>query len=133
MSVRAEKVGSVIKRAIAEPVARLAAEHSAGFVSVTSVKLTSDLQIAKVYLNVFGGKLTPAQFLPIIDDKRGMLRKLIGSKVRLRFTPELRFYIDDTYEQMQHIQTLLDSVHQDSKETKVNLDDYKIELKDYNI
>jgi len=125
MSVRAEKVASVIKRAISEPLTQLASEHSAGFVSVTSVKLTSDLQIAKIYINVFGGKLTPSQFLPIIDDKKGMLRKFIGTKIRLRYTPELKFFIDDTFEQMQHIQSLLDSVQQDSKETKINLDDYK--------
>src|SRR3989339_678667 len=79
MSVRAEKVGSVIKRAISEPLTKLASEHSAGFVSVTSVKLTSDLQIAKVYINVFGGKLTPSQFLPIIDDKKGPLKKFPNS------------------------------------------------------
>jgi ribosome-binding factor A len=124
MSIRAEKIASVIKRALSQPLSDMASECSAGLVSVTSVKLSPDLQIAKIYFHAFGGNISPAKFLTIIEDKKGMLRKHIGSKIRLRFTPELRFYIDDTLEQMEHIQTLLDKIHSEAKEVKVNLNDY---------
>jgi ribosome-binding factor A len=110
MSLRGEKVGSVIKRALAGPLSDLASEFRAGLVTLTSVKLSDDLQIAKVYISVYGGKISAGQFLDRLEPRIGELRTYIGSKVRLRFTPELRFYLDDTLEQISHIQKLLDKI-----------------------
>ena len=110
MSIRSERVSSVIKRVLAKPVSDLAAEHQAGLATVTSVRLSDDLQIAKVYISVFGGKLQPAKFISILEANTGDLRSFVGANVRLRFTPELRFFLDDTLDQIEHIQKLLDSV-----------------------
>ncbi|MFW5701333.1 MAG: 30S ribosome-binding factor RbfA [Bacteroidota bacterium] len=110
MSLRAEKVASTIKRIIAEPISQLAREHDAGMVTVTSVRVSPDLQIAKVYLSVFGEKNSPGKFLQYLENNSGDLRRIVGQKMRLRYTPELRFYLDDTLNQMEHIQNLLDQV-----------------------
>ena len=110
MSIRAERVASVIKRVLAQPVSDLANEYNAGLVTVTTVRLTNDLQIAKVYVSVYGGKTSPPEFVDILEKNAGEFRTIVGNNVRLRFTPELRFYLDDTLDQMEHIQKLLDSV-----------------------
>ena len=62
MSIRAEKIASVIKRTITNPISDLAMEFSAGMVTVTSVKLSPDLQIAKIYFHAFGGNISPATY-----------------------------------------------------------------------
>jgi ribosome-binding factor A len=124
MSVRTDKVASVIKRAITEPIDNLAKEHHAGLVTVTSVVLSKDLQIAKVYISIYANKIEPGKFLAILEDKKGWLRSYIGSHVIIRHTPELRFFYDDTLEQMNHIQELIDSVKTTSKDVNVNMDDY---------
>lgn len=116
MSLRTEKVASVIKRTLAQPISDYAKEVFAGLVTITDVRLTNDLQIAKVYLSVYAGKVTPAQFVNMLEKKVGELRSYVGSKVRLRFTPELRFYIDDSLDQIEHIQKLLDSVKKDASQ-----------------
>jgi ribosome-binding factor A len=109
-SIRAEKVGSVIKRVLATAVSGLANRFNAGLVTITSVRLSSDLQVAKVYLSVYGGKMPPVKFLDILEENKGSLRSEVGSQVRLRHTPDLRFFLDDTLDQMEHIQNLLNSV-----------------------
>ena len=110
MSVRSEKVASVIKRILAKPLTDLSEEHNAGLVTITSVKLSNDLQIAKIYVSIFGGKISPPKFLSILEGHVRELRHHVGANVRLRYTPELRFYIDDTLDQIEHIQKILDSV-----------------------
>jgi ribosome-binding factor A len=124
MSVRSEKVASVIKRAIVTPLSDLASEHSAGLVSVTSVKLSPDLQVAKIYVSLYGGKISPGKFIDIIEDNKGHFRTYISSKIRLKFAPELRFFLDDTLEQMEHIKSLLDSVPKVSSKNKFDISDY---------
>lgn len=110
MSIRTEKVASVIKKALAKPIVDLAYEANAGLATLTSVKVTNDLQIAKLYISVFGGKITPLEFIAFLEKRVGELRSHIASKVRLRFVPEVRIFLDDTLDQIDRIQELLDSV-----------------------
>lgn len=112
MSIRTEKVASVIKRALSEPLRELASEHlPGGLVTITSVRTSKDLRIANIYLSIFGKDVSPGKFLTLLENKKGMLRSTLGANVKLRFTPDLRFFLDDTLDQMEHIQDLLDSVH----------------------
>jgi len=121
MSIRTEKVASVIKKALAKPIADLAYEANAGLATLTSVKITNDLQIAKLYISVFGGNITPLEFIDFLEKKSGELRSQIASKVRLRFVPEIKLFLDDTLDQIDRIQTLLDSV--DKKDNNNDSDD----------
>ncbi len=123
MSLRAEKIGSVIKRALVDPVRALANEYGAGLVTITSVKVTNDLHIAKVYITIYGGGIGPGEFLDILDEHKKSMRAGLGHSVRLRYTPELRFYLDDTLEQMEHIKELINSIkNTDNNNTENTLD-----------
>lgn len=124
MSIRAEKVSSLIKRVLAKPIDSLASEHHAGLVTVTSVRLTEDLQTAKVYVSIFGDKISPGKFLAILEDKKGSLRTHLGKEIRLRYTPDLKFFLDDTLDKIEHIQELINSIGNNKKEIFVNPDDY---------
>ncbi len=114
MSVRAEKVGSVIKRSLSTHISRLASENSFGLASISMVKLSKDLSVASVYINLWGNKKTPNDFLALINKKTGYLRAVVAKEVRMRFTPELRFFYDDTLDQIQQIQGLIDKVNAES-------------------
>lgn len=76
-------------------------------VTVTQVKVTTDLSIAKVYVSIFG---KPA---PEVIRQIGMhgkeVRKLLGIRVKnqLRQIPELRFYVDDSLDYIENIENLL--------------------------
>jgi ribosome-binding factor A len=110
MSIRVQKVSEQVKRVIAKPINDIASEVKAGMVTITSAKVTPDLQIAKIYISSFGGKITPIEFLTILESRKGEIRHYLGTQIRMRFTPDLLFFYDDTLDQIEHIQKLIDSV-----------------------
>lgn len=111
MSIRTERVSGEIQKALASPLQRIAGELSAGFITVTEVRMSPDLQIARVYVSVFGGSKTPAEVLEYMDKvEAGRIRHHIAKTVRLRYVPQLKFFIDDSLDRAQRIEALLDSV-----------------------
>ena len=111
MSIRTERVAGEIQKALAGPLQRIAEELSVGFITVTEVRMSPDLQLARVYVSVYGGKATSVDVIEYIDrDHAGRLRRHVGKTVRLRYTPELKFYIDDSLDRADRINALLDSV-----------------------
>lgn len=115
MSIRTEKVASVILEALSEPLRKIASEISAGLITVTSVKMSPDLQIAKVYISAIGGKASIADVLQAIDQDKYAIRKFIAAKVQLRFAPELRFYRDETMDAMEKIQSLVEQTKKNDR------------------
>ena len=113
MSIRTEKVAGEIKRTLAKPISDLANEYSAGLVTITAVRISPDLKSAKVYVSLYGHKMAPSTFIEHLESHKGKLRHIVGTQIRLRATPDLKFFIDDTLDQIEHIQRLLDSVKSD--------------------
>lgn len=111
MSIRTERVAGEIQKALAGPLQRIAEEISAGFITVTEVRMSADLQVARVYLSVFGGERSSGDVLEHIEkEEAGRLRRHIARSVRMRYVPQLRFYIDDSLDRAQRINAILDSV-----------------------
>ena len=111
VSIRTERVAGEIQKALAEPLRRIAEELSAGFITVTEVRVSPDLQTARIYLSVFGGSRTPTDVLQHIEDNEaGRLRRDVAKSVRLRYAPQLKFYIDDSLDRAMRINALLDTV-----------------------
>ena len=77
-------------------------------ISVTVVRISSDLSIARVYVSVFPDDLAE-NILKQITDNTGKIKYELGNKVRnqLRKIPDLKFFIDDTLEYANKIDNLL--------------------------
>ncbi len=117
MSIRTEKVSSAIKRILAQPINDIAKSNGDGLVTVTDVQISKDLQVAKVYVSVYNSKDGASIFLELLESKKGILKSQIAAQLRLRFTPDLRFFLDDTLDKIVYIQTLLDSVRNPLEQT----------------
>lgn len=76
-------------------------------ITVTQVKVTSDLSIARVYVSIFGKE--SGEVIRQIEMRGKEIRKLLGLRVKnqLRQIPELRFYIDDSLDYIENIEKLL--------------------------
>lgn len=118
MSVRAERVASEIQKVLSEPISEFARQNNAGLATITNVRMSPDLQYAYIYISVFGGKISPQTFLNLVEQEKSTFRQIVGAKVRLRMTPELRFFIDDTFERIERIEQILAS----EKKEKENKD-----------
>lgn len=108
MSIRIEKVQSEIKKVLAGHINEIAIEHFRGkLITITSVVVSKDLSIAKVYLSVYGGKDSPMEVVHFMEENASQVRAFLGRNIRLRITPEVKFFLDDTLDQIEHFQTLI--------------------------
>jgi ribosome-binding factor A len=107
-SIRQSKIEAAIQGELSVLLQRLSAEVCLGaMVSVTVVRVTKDLSIAKCYLSVFAHP-DPKEVLKCIQTNQGKIRGQIGIRLKnLRKIPSLSFYIDDSMEYASKIDQLL--------------------------
>ncbi len=85
-------------------------------VTVTSVKMTPDLSLAKIYLSIYNTENKQAVILEM-EDQLTQLRQALASRVRrhLRRVPEIAFYEDETLDEMYRINELFNKLHDDNQ------------------
>jgi ribosome-binding factor A len=110
-STRQLKINELLKREISA-VFQLKGRNMFGqeLISVTEVRITPDLSVAKVYLSIFPTNNRQA-IMEAVDKQNSALRFELGNRVKsqLRKIPELHFYLDDTLDQLEKIDNLLKS------------------------
>lgn len=115
MAKRPERVASLLKQELADILMREYADQTVGLTTVTEVRMSPDLRIARVYISVYGDDEAKARTMEMLDAEKGHIRSLIGSRVRLRFTPDLQFVRDDTLDRVERINTLIKQIHRDDE------------------
>ncbi|HLL96848.1 MAG TPA: 30S ribosome-binding factor RbfA [Spirosoma sp.] len=99
-SKRQQKVARQLQKDLSEIFQREVPHlFNGAFITVTSVKISPDLSVARVYLSFLATK-NKEQLLETIQEKSKVLRQLLGDRVRhqLRIVPDVSFFIDDTVE-----------------------------------
>lgn len=111
MSIRTERLASVIQRDLGR-ILQQNYQPTGTFITVTQVRVTSDLSIAKVYLSVFSQDREPATIYQFIDDNQDKIRYELASKIKnqVRRIPELLFFEDDTAEYVNKMEQLFAKV-----------------------
>ncbi|MFN0158235.1 MAG: 30S ribosome-binding factor RbfA [Bacteroidota bacterium] len=115
MSIRTERVASLIKQELGLILTREYNDPSYGFITVTDVKMTPDLKIAKVAFSVFGSADIKAKAMKMLEGEKQHIRGLVASRLTMKYTPALQFYLDDTLEHVDRINTLLKQIQDDQK------------------
>ncbi|MCF0164482.1 MAG: 30S ribosome-binding factor RbfA [Bacteroidales bacterium] len=108
-TTRQLKVAEQIKRDLAEIIRlRGMSAFEGALVTVSGVKITPDLALAKVYVSIFPSAKS-ASVMKIIEDNAKSFRGELGRRVakQLRIVPELAFYLDDSLDYVEHIDELL--------------------------
>ncbi|MFJ5713295.1 30S ribosome-binding factor RbfA [Neobacillus sp. NPDC093127] len=115
MSHRANRVGEQMKKELGDIISRKIKDPRIGFVTVTDVEVTGDLQQAKVYISVLGDEEQRENTLKGLAKAKGFIRTEIGQRIRLRKTPEIIFEWDESIDYGNRIETLLHQLHTDDK------------------
>lgn len=110
MSLRANRVGEQMKKELGDIIGRKIKDPRIGFVTVTDVQVTGDLQQAKVYISVLGGEEQRENTLKGLAKAKGFIRSEIGQRIRLRKTPEITFEFDESIDYGNRIETLLHEI-----------------------
>ena len=110
MSLRTDRIADLIAREISLIIDRELKDPSIGFVTVTSAEVTADLRYADVYVSVFGDIDKREKSMEGLRRASGFVRSLIGQRIRTRYTPEIRFRLDNSILRGQEIDRLLKEI-----------------------
>ncbi|MBQ9451407.1 MAG: 30S ribosome-binding factor RbfA [Bacteroidales bacterium] len=108
-STRQLKVARELQRDLAEIIrSKGMAAFDGCMVTVSEVRISPDLSVAKVFVSIFPSDKAP-KVMQILEDEKRSLRGSLGHKVasQLRIVPELDFYLDTTLDYAEHIEELL--------------------------
>lgn len=115
MSIRLEKVSSVIKHEIGSILSREYSSKEFGFITVTEVHMTPDLKIAKVYVSIFEKPEIRVKTLKMLENNSKHIRTSLAANISLKYTPALQFYIDETLDRAEHINNIIKKIHENDK------------------
>jgi ribosome-binding factor A len=114
MSIRPTRVGEQMKKELSDIIGRKIKDPRIGFVTVTDVEVTGDLQQAKVYISVLGDNEQRENTLKGLAKAKGFIRTEIGKRIRLRKIPEIQFEFDESIDYGNRIETLLSELNRQS-------------------
>ncbi len=116
MSVRLNKISALIQEELSLIFLHKIQDPELGLVTITNVKVSPDLKIAKVYLSILD-KDKREYVMNHVESLKGFIRTELAHRVRIKNTPELNFYIDDTLDYVERMEELFNKIHKDdSKE-----------------
>ncbi|MCS1351275.1 30S ribosome-binding factor RbfA [Mechercharimyces sp. CAU 1602] len=105
--IRVSRVGEQVKKELSQLLQQELKDPRIGFVTVTAVEMSGDLQQAKVFISVLGSDEQKEATLAGLSRAKGFLRSEIGRRIHMKHTPELLFKFDESVEYGQHIEKLL--------------------------
>jgi ribosome-binding factor A len=110
-STRPARVGDQIRVEIADLLARVVQDPGIGFVTITGVRVTADLQQARVFYTSLGDDRARKESRRALERVTPFLRRQIGQRLRLRRVPELHFFFDESVERGDRIEQILQELN----------------------
>lgn len=108
---RPDRVADQLRGELASLLARDVHDPGIGFVTLTRVHVTPDLQSARVFYTVLGDEKARATSGRALERAAPFLRRQVGARLRLRRVPELRFVYDDSIAGQDRIEQILNDLH----------------------
>jgi len=111
---RPDRVGDQIRLELSDLLSRgVVHDPGIGFITLTRVKMSPDLQMARVFYTMMGDAAARQQTAAALDRATPFLRRQIGGRLRLRRVPELEFRFDESVAHQDRIEQILRDLHQE--------------------
>ncbi len=117
---RMVRVNELLKRELGMLCERHVSPRIDSLLTVTAVSATVDMHRAKVSVSVMGSDEERAYALEVCKENRCYFQKQLAKNVRLKYTPVLRFELDDTPEKADQVLGILDEIESESAEDEVD-------------
>jgi ribosome-binding factor A len=112
---RSDKVADLIQKEISQMLVKSIKDPRIGFVTITKVAVSEDCRFAKVYFSVAGTLSERERSVQGLESAKGYIRKELGRRIRLRYTPAILFQFDPSIEYAIHMEELIQSIHQEKE------------------
>ncbi|MBE3071477.1 MAG: 30S ribosome-binding factor RbfA [Acidobacteria bacterium] len=120
---RPDRVGDQIRAEISALLVREVHDPGIGFVTITRVQVTADLQLARVFYTALGEQAARRSSAKALQRAAPFLRHQIGQRLRLRRVPVLEFAYDESIEQQLRVEQLLHEIHTSDGASNASPDD----------
>ena len=110
---RQRRVAELIHRELSLILLREVRDPRLAEITITEVRVTPDLLIARIYFTVLGDQEAQQEALAGLESASGFLRTQLAGRIQLRLAPELEFELDKSAEYARHIEQLLDQIAQE--------------------
>jgi ribosome-binding factor A len=112
---RPARVGDQIREELSELLMREVKDPGIGLLTLTHVKVSADLSIARVYWTILGDEKARKETSKALERAMPYLRRQIAARVRLRRVPELAFQYDESIARQERIEALLQQINAEEK------------------
>jgi ribosome-binding factor A len=113
-SLRHERVRELLKRAIGEVIRREFHVSEAGLITVNDVEVSGDLHSAVVFVSILGNADQQKRGTALLSEHRTRIQGMVGREVILKYTPKLRFILDDSVVRGNRVLSILDELEKES-------------------
>lgn len=110
MSLRQQRVRELLKRELGEIIRREFSISETGLLNVNEVVMSSDLHSATIFVGVVGTKEQKKKASTVLETERKRIQGLLGRSVVLKYTPTLRFIIDESIERGNRVLEIIDEL-----------------------
>lgn len=111
MSHRPGRLAEALKKEISDLLMHDIKDPRLGFVTITTVEVSPDLRLARVYASVLGDVDQQKATADVLNKVTGYIRSEIGKRIRLKYTPEIVFKLDNSIERGTRIIKLMEEVN----------------------
>ncbi|EGR4443055.1 30S ribosome-binding factor RbfA [Vibrio cholerae] len=116
---RTQRVAQQLQKELAMILQREVRDSRLGMVTISDVEVSRDLAYAKVFVTFLCiGEQTPESCLAALREHEVQIRMMLGKQIRLRLTPEIRFYYDNTLVEGMRMSNLVTEVINSDKRRK---------------
>ncbi|OGB88351.1 ribosome-binding factor A [candidate division WOR-1 bacterium RIFCSPLOWO2_02_FULL_46_20] len=107
---RIERVAELIKKEISGIIREDVSDPRIGFVSITRVDVSSDLENAKVFISILGGENVKKESMHGLQSATNFIRGKLGNLLEMRLVPEIRFVRDDSLEKASQVLGIISKI-----------------------
>lgn len=111
-TLRHQRVRELLKRAIGEAIRREFNVTEVGLISVNDVECAGDLKSAVVFISILGNSDQQKRALTVLTEHRGRIQGLMAKAVVLKYTPTLKFVVDDSVGRGNRVMQIIEELEQ---------------------
>jgi|TARA_B100000035_G_scaffold311953_1_gene322440 ribosome-binding factor A len=104
---RKDRFGHEVQKILSDLMLKEIDTTEIGFTTISDVKMSNDLRSARIYVSVLNRKVSVDKIEEYFQTRGRYLRKLLGSELNAKSVPELKFFYDDSFEEVEKIDRLL--------------------------
>ena len=111
---RSDRVAQQIQDIISEIITTKVIVQGLGLATVTKVKTSQNLRFSRIYLSFMDNALAPDELITLMNRNIKEYRYQLGKELQIKYVPQIKFYYDNTYEEMENISRLINKANSEN-------------------